>query len=236
MGVYLKPEFYAKQVFYFHYRGEINTEMVLSLARDRAIELGIRKVIIPSETGRSALKALKIFKGTNVNLIVVTHYPAKTIGPKGDIPIGLNRPEYVHVKRFLESHGVIVIQGTRPFAGIERSMGWDSPTPETFIDKTLEIFGSGTKIAVEAALMATDAGFVDEGEVVVSLGGTYKGLDTALIVKSSYSMHFFTHFEVLEIIAKPLHPGVRLPEHVQEGWRGDVDQYYKPIDLKDFEM
>jgi hypothetical protein len=28
-------------------------------------------------------------------------------------------------------------------------------------------------------------------------------------------MHFFTYFEVLEIIAKPLHAGIRLLEHVQ---------------------
>ena len=236
MGIYLEPEFYVKQVFYFHYRGEINTERVLSLARDRALELGISKVIVASETGRSALKALKIFRGTNVKLIVVTHYLAKTIGPKGDIPIGLNRPEYEPIKKFLEKHGVIVIQGTRPFAGIDRSLGWNSPVPETFIDKTLEIFGSGTKIAVEATLMATDAGVVDEGEIVVSLGGTYKGLDTALVVKSSYSINFFAHFEVLEIIAKPLYPGKRLPEYAQELWRGNIDQYYEPIDLKEFEL
>lgn len=160
-GGFLEPDFYAKQVFYFHYRGEINAKKVLSLARDRALELCVGKVIITSETG-GALKALKFFRGMNVKLIVVTHYPAKTIGPKGDIPIGLNRPGYEHVKKFLEKHGVIVIQGTRPFAGIDRSLGWNSPTPETFIDKTLEIFGSGTKIAVEVALMATDAGVVDE--------------------------------------------------------------------------
>ena len=222
---------YAKQIIYFHYRGEINTLKVLELAKDRALELGVNSVVIASETGRSALKALKVFEKTGIKLIVVTHYPAKTIGPKGDIPIGLNRPEYAHVKKFLEERGVVIVQGTRPFAGIERSLGWNSPTPESFIDKTLEIFGSGTKIAVEVALMATDAGVVDEGDIIVSLGGTYKGLDTALVVKTSYSFHFFTHFEVLEIIAKPYHPGKRVPEHADELWRGNMDQYYEPIDL-----
>ena len=99
------------------------------------------------------------------------------------------------------------------------------------MDKTLELFGSGTKIGVEAALMATDAGALEEGEVVVTLGGTYKGLDTALVVKTSFSGNFFTKFEVLEIVARPLHPGRRLPEYEQEDWRGDLEQYFRPITM-----
>jgi hypothetical protein len=164
-------------------------------------------------------------------LIVVTHYPAKTWGPQGDIPIGLGRPEYAHVKRFLEEQGAVIVQGTRPFAGVGRALGWDSPVPATFIDKTLELFSSGTKIAIEAAWMATDAGVLEEGEHVITLAGTYKGLDTALVVRTSYSGGIFTDFEVLELIAKPLRPGKRLPEYEQEGWKGDLNQYYKPIQL-----
>jgi hypothetical protein len=38
--------------------------------------------------------------------------------------------------------------------------------------------------------MATDAGELDKGEDVF-LCSTYKGLDTALIVKTAYSMSFF---------------------------------------------
>jgi hypothetical protein len=160
---------------------------------------------------------------------VVTHYPDHTWGPKGDIPIGLMRPEYASVKRFLEEHGATVVQGTRPLGGIERSVGWDAPVPATFVDKALELFGAGTKIAIEAALMATDAGVVDPGQELVTLGGTFKGLDTALVVRTSYSGSFFFEFEVLEIVAKPHRPGRRLPEYEQEGWKGNLDQYYGPI-------
>ncbi len=35
--------------------------------------------------------------GSLVKIIVVTHYPAKTWGPRGDIPIGLKREEYADV-------------------------------------------------------------------------------------------------------------------------------------------
>lgn len=219
----------AKPVFYFQYRGEVNTGKVLELARQRALELDIKKMVVASETGRSALKALDVLQGTGIKLIVVTHYPSETWGPRGNIPIGLARPEYARVKRFLEKHAVTLVQGTRPFGGIGRSLGWDAPVPSTFVDKALELFGSGTKIAIEAALMASDAGVCDPGQEVVTLGGTYKGLDTALVVRTSYSGTFLSDFEVMEIIAKPRHPGRRLPEYEQEGWKGDLDQYYQPI-------
>jgi len=136
------------------------------------------------------------------------------------------------VKRYLESQGAVIVQGTRPFGGIGRALSWGAAVPATFVDKTLELFSSGTKIAVEVAIMAADAGVLKAGEEAVTLGGTYKGLDTALVVKTAYSYNAFAEFEVLEIIAKPRRPGKRLPEYEQEGWRGDLEQYYKPVELE----
>jgi hypothetical protein len=214
---------------YFRYFGEVNTGKLLKAVKSRCAETNMNKVVIASETGRSATKALKVFEGTNIKIIVVTHYPATTSGPKGEMPIGLKRKEYAeHLKR-LEENGVKIIQGTRPFAPPSRSIGWEYPTPEAIIDKTLETFGAGTKIAVEAAVMATDAGEVDQGEEIVSCGGTYKGLDTALIVKTSYSGSFFGEFEVKEIIAKPMCRVKKLPEYKCENWKGNVDQYYSDL-------
>ncbi|MCR4392481.1 MAG: hypothetical protein NUV94_06930 [Candidatus Acetothermia bacterium] len=223
-----EPLGYASPSFYFRCRGEANTEKVLELARERALALGIEKMVVASETGRSALAALAAVKDIGIKLIVVTHWPATTWGPKGDIPIGLGRPEYAHVKRFLEEHGAAVVQGTRPLAGIDRALGWAAPVPTTWVDKTLELFGPGTKIAVEAAVMATDAGAVAAGEEVVSLGGTFKGLDTALVVRASHSGDLFARFAVLELVAKPRDPGRHLPEYEDAGWKGDLDPYYHP--------
>jgi hypothetical protein len=87
------------KITYFRYCGEVNTEKVLHAAKLRCEETGLTKVVIASETGRSVLKALNIFKGTKIKLIVVTHYPATTWGPKGDIPIGLKRKEYAKTLR-----------------------------------------------------------------------------------------------------------------------------------------
>jgi len=71
-----------RKITCFKYCGEVNTEKVLQAVKQRCKETRIDKVVIASETGRSATKALDIFKGTNIRLIVVTHYPATTWGQK----------------------------------------------------------------------------------------------------------------------------------------------------------
>ncbi len=220
----------TKEIHYFRYCGEANTDAVLRLARQRLEELGLRSVIIASETGRSALKALEAFRGLDVRLVIVTHYPATTIGPKGEIPIGLKRPEYADRLKALIEHGAKIVQGTRPLAPPSRSLGWNHPTPEGMLDKALELFGAGTKIAIEASVMATDAGEVEDGQEVISCAGTYKGLDTALAVRATYSMNFFKEFEVCEIIARPRTRVHKLPEYEFETWKGDLDEYYKPLE------
>ncbi len=216
-----------RKITYFKYCGEANTEKVLQAVRLRCLKTNMSKVVVASETGRSAIKALDMFKGTNIKVIVVTHYPATTWGPKGKIPIGLRRKEYTENLKKLEENEIGIVQGTRPFAPPSRSINWDFPTDECIIDKTLEIFGAGTKIAVEAAIMATDAGELNEGEEIVSCAGTFKGLDTALIVKTAYSGHFFTEFEVREIIAKPICRVKKLPEYKYDNWKGSLDEYYQ---------
>ncbi|MCL5438352.1 MAG: hypothetical protein M1148_04050 [Candidatus Thermoplasmatota archaeon] len=215
-----------KDITYFRYSGETNTIDLLNLARKRALDNKIRTVIIPSETGISALKAIQIFRKTEIQLVVVTHYPDRVAGPKGDIPIGINRLEYEDRRNKIRESGVEIVQGTRPFVPPSR-IDWSWNSMEGMIDSTLELFGSGTKIAIEVALMATDAGKVDTGEEVVTCGGTYKGLDTALVVKTSHSHKFFEQFEVREIIAKPRFLVHADGQYSDPNWKGNVAQYYE---------
>ena len=215
-----------KDITYFRYSGETNTIDLLNLARKRALDNKIRTVIIPSETGISALKAIQIFRKTEIQLVVVTHYPDRVAGPKGDIPIGINRPEYEDRRNKIKDSGVEIVTGTRPFVPPSR-IDWSWNSMEGMIDSTLELFGSGTKIAIEVALMATDAGKVDTGEEVVTCGGTYKGLDTALVVKTSHSHKFFEQFEVREIIAKPRFLVHADGQYSDPNWKGNVAQYYE---------
>ena len=219
-------DYTERKVRYFNYCGEINTDTLLETVKQYCINNDYHNVVIASETGRSAVKALETLKQTNIKIVVVTHYPATTWGPKGNIPIGLKRKEYADNLKKLLDNRVKVVQGTRPFAPPTRSLNWET-TPEGIMDKTLELFGAGTKIAIEAAVMATDAGEINENEEIISCAGTFKGLDTALLVKTSYSMNFFKNFEVKEIIAKPSCRVKKLPEHTYEKWKGNLNKYYK---------
>jgi hypothetical protein len=215
-----------RRVLYFGFCGEANTEKLLQAVRRRCMEIPIERVVVASETGRSALRALELLEGVGVRLVVVTHYPATTWGPRGKVPIGLRREEYSDALRELEEGGARIVQGSRPFAPPTRSIGWDFPTPEGVVDRTLEVFGAGTKIAIEAAIMATDAGEVEGGKVIVACAGTFKGLDTALVVKAAGSMSFFKEFEVREVVARPMCRVRRLPEYEFENWKGDLNKYY----------
>ena len=220
-----------REVYYYKFKGEVNTGHVIGVALQRAIEIGASALVVASETGRSALKAARLLKdlGASLKLVVVTHPPDKTWGPRGDIPIGLRHPRNARALECLESLGATIVQGTRPLAPPSRSLGWDQALPETIIDRVLGILGQGVKIAVEASLMAADAGAVGRGDLVVSLGGTFKGLDSAIAAKTTYTYYFLKEYELLEIIAKPYHTRVKLPEYKDPTWKGNLDGYYRDV-------
>ena len=221
----------VREAYYYKFKGEVNTGHVIKASIRRALEVGAQALIVASETGRSALKAARLLRdlGPGLRLVVVTHPPNETWGPQGKIPIGLRHPRNAKALGCLESLGAIIVQGTRPLAPPSRSLGWDQPLPETIIDRVLGMLGQGVKIAVEVSLMATDSGAVNRGDIVVSLGGTFKGLDAAIVAKTTYSYYFLKEYELLEIIAKPRHARVEFPEYQDPTWKGDLDQYYEEI-------
>lgn len=161
--------------------------------------------------------------------MVVTHPPEETWGPRGKIPIGLRHPHNIKALEYLKSLGAMVVQGTRPLAPPSRGLGWNHPLPEVIVDRVLSVFGQGVKIAMEASLMAADAGAVNRGDIVISLGGTFKGLDAAIVAKTTYSYYFLEEYELLEIIAKPYYTRVKLPKYQDPTWKGNINQYYEEI-------
>ena len=70
------------------------------------------------------------------------------------------------------------------------------------IAMALRTFGQGMKVVLEIAAMAADAGLVRVDEDVISIGGTRRGADTAVVLKSSY-VHRFFETRVKEILCKP---------------------------------
>ena len=73
--------------------------------------------------------------------------------------------------------------------------------PVLLIADTLRLFGQGTKVAVEVAIMAADAGALS-GNDIVSIGGSGSGADAALILKPAHQNNFFD-MRIREIVCKP---------------------------------
>jgi len=178
---------------HFEEPGEINTQQTLEFANDRGKELGLNEVVVASATGATAYKAIEVFKGFKIT--AVTYHcgfkePFKKM-MKDD------------VRKDLEEEGVRVVEATHALSGVERSIAkkYTGSYPVLLIADTLRLFGHGTKVAVEIAIMAADAGALT-GNDIISIGGTSRGADTALIIKPAHQSNFFD-LRVKETICKP---------------------------------
>jgi hypothetical protein len=107
------------------------------------------------------------------------------------------------VRKDLEAKGVTVVEATHALSGVERSIAkkYTGSYPVLLIADTLRLLGHGTKVAVEIAIMAADAGALTGKDIVV-IGGTGRGADTALILKPANQSDFFD-LRIREIICKP---------------------------------
>ncbi len=164
-----------EMVFYFESPGERNTNTTLKTVREWAQKYKIKRVFVPSKSGNTAQKAYNLFKTAGIQLTVVGTDP------------NIFSSE---ILAQLRSNGTRVC------------FYKDIPYTYTQDMKTAyRRMGEGFKVAVELGIIAA---YLDEGsdEEIISLGGTKKGVDTALIVKPAKS-EAFDQLEVREIIAKP---------------------------------
>ncbi|TFG91524.1 MAG: hypothetical protein E4H15_05645 [Syntrophobacterales bacterium] len=186
---------YDIQCRYFEKAGHENTHDVLKLVSQRAKQLGISTVLVATCSGKTAMEAIDHLD-PDIQTIAVTHYT------------GFVRPDHQEMKdetrRMLESKGVRVLTCMHAFGGVGRGirMKLNTYQVEEIMAYTLRMFGQGTKVAVELALMAADAGFVRTDEDVISIGGTEKGADTALLLRPANSSDIF-NLKVKEVICKP---------------------------------
>ena len=96
-----------------------------------------------------------------------------------------------------------VISSSHALSGVERSVAqkYSGAYPVLLIADTLRLFGQGTKVAVEVAVMAADAGALT-GDDIISIGGSGGGADAALVLKPAHQNNFFD-LRIREIICKP---------------------------------
>lgn len=176
----------------FEREGKVNTRETVRLAVKRATELGIKEIVVASNTGRTAQLVLDAFNGS---VIVVTHH-------SGFVKPWTNEMSE-EVRQELIRKGAKVHTATHVLSGIERSFNsmFKGIYPSQIVAETLRLFGQGTKVCVEASVIAGDAGLLS-GSKIVAIGGTGRGADTALVLTPAHASGFLK-LRIHEIICKP---------------------------------
>ena len=158
-------------VTYFESPGKVNTLSTLEIAKERTLEAGIKTVVLSSSGGYTASRAFEVFEGEDVRLIV--------IGFKDRFPEEL-------AEKFMKAGHVVLYPSDYKFEHPQEA--WE----------LLRRFGEGMKVSVQGVLIATEAGMVQVGKEVVSLGGTGTieydagvGVDTAIVMEGVRGDGFF---------------------------------------------
>lgn len=179
---------------YFAQHGRQNTARTLALAKARADALGIRNILVATTTGETGRLAAELFRGMNV--VVVTH------------STGFKEPNVQELtaenRAAIEAAGGKILTAQHGFGGVGRAVRIKLGTYEIeeIIAHTLRVFGQGTKVACEIAIMAADAGLVRTDEDAIAIGGSGGGADTALVLRPVNAMRFLD-LKVREVICKP---------------------------------
>jgi len=184
-----------KKILYFDEIVDGNTEKTLAAAKKRADELGIKEIVVSSTRGVTALKAIDLF-GEGYKVVVVTH------------SAGFREPGKIEMadeaKEEIQAKGGIVLTTIHAFAGVDRAINkkFNTVGPSELVANVLRMFGQGMKVCVETVYMAADSGLLSMDSDVVSIAGTGKGCDTAIVVKPAHLNDMFDLY-VKEIIGKP---------------------------------
>lgn len=191
--------FVTRNTYYFDAPGAQNTQDAARFAVERARELGIGKIVVASTSGRTALAFRDAMKGTDLDLIVVSHV------------VGFSKPgkwEFSEeAAETLRAGGATIITGTHALSGLERAisrspkLGGSSRT-EAIAEALRRVVAVGLKVAVECVLIAADQGAVGIDEEVIAAGGTASGADTVCVIRPAHTATFFD-LQVREIVAMP---------------------------------
>ena len=181
---------------YFAKAGKVNTENTIKLAVQRCKELGIKHVVVATSTGDTAIEVAEGFKDQDVKIIAVTLHAGEWQKGYTPDPDKIKSAEEMGVTFLTCTHSLMGNVGTaimRKFGGIN----WTDLMAHTYYT-----FSQGTKVAVEIAVMAADAGLIPMDQEIISIAGSGHGADTALVIRPAYSTDFFS-LKVRELIAKP---------------------------------
>jgi hypothetical protein len=189
----------TKIITYFDSPGPKNTTDCAALAVERATELGLTTIVVPSSVGATARMFAEAVLGTNIRLVIVTHAVGFSVTGVWEFDAALADE--------LRIAGHTIVCGTHALSGLERALSRSSyvgggSRTEAIAEAFRRIIAVGLKVAVECVLIATDQGAVSVVDEVIAVGGTEEGADTILVIRPAHTASFFD-LQVREIVAMP---------------------------------
>jgi hypothetical protein len=186
------------EVVHFDRQGRGNTDAVLDAVARCLKRTGIRHVVVASNSGETAIKAVSRLAETGAQVVVVTSHAG--FSEEGVVDMS---PE---TEEELIRSGVKVVRASHALSGVERSLTrklGGSSRVEAISEALRSLFGQGLKVCVEITVMAADSGSIPCGDLeVIAVGGTGEGADTACVMRPAHANAFFS-MELREIIAIP---------------------------------
>ena len=171
-----------RKVLYFAQYGSQNTEKTIEAVKDRIENDGIKTIVVASTTGETGVKFSEVFRD-RARLIIVSHREMNSLYKQKITELGGTAMDKTHLPLHTE--------------------GMDD------IRESFRTLGQGFKVAVEIILIAADKGALNLYEDVISVGGTNRGSDTAIIARATLSKEILDKdenkkLEIREIVAMPL--------------------------------
>ncbi len=186
-----------RRVEWFELPGPENTDAVIRCVSRRLSEGDLHHVVVASGTGETAAQLMAYIDEFDAQIICVTHHA----GFSGDDEVELER---AYVSQ-LRKGGASILTATHALSGVGRSISktFGGVTPVELIAAVLRLFGQGTKVCVEIAVMAADSGLVPTDQDILCIGGTGRGADTALVLRPSHMDRFFD-LRIREELCRPV--------------------------------
>jgi uncharacterized protein len=188
---------------YFLQEGRENLEECLKVAFQAAVQHEIKKIVIFTAYGDGVKMALDLFlqreEYADIKLVAVTFPAGKTFTNQNKEPFEIKIPG--DLLQLFASKDVPLVRAHLPFDAVDPSAAWGAVVGRGFnlLGETLNMFCGSMSLCVQAITLACDAGFIEQGEHVISLTS-----DTAILAMAAVTRKTLSELVIREVLCKPV--------------------------------
>jgi hypothetical protein len=187
---------------YFLQEGRENLEDCLKVAFQGAVQHDVKTIIVFTAYGEGVKMALDQFRNRkeyeHIRLVAVTFPAGKTFTNQKKEPFEVKIPE--DLVELFAANRVPLVRAHLPFDAVDPSAAWGTVVGRGFnlLGETLNMFCGSMSLCVQAIALACDAGYVEQGEHVISITS-----DTAILAMAAVTRKMLSELVIREILCKP---------------------------------